>query len=147
MGFYNPVDMPTAIDKYCESTGQESPQVIGEYVSTILEGLAFKYRMVLDQLLEVSGKKIRKIHIIGGGAQNRLLCQYTANVTGLPVIAGPIEGTAAGNLLMQAMALGYLNSLTEIREVIRNSFDTEIYKPQQTEEWNSAYEKFLQFCK
>ncbi len=146
-GFYNPEDMAGEIDSYCVKTGQEPPEIIGEYVRTILEGLAFKYRYVLDQLNEISGKTIRKIHIIGGGAQNKLLCQFTANVTGLPVIAGPVEGTAAGNILMQAMALGHLNSLFEIREVVRNSFQTKIYKPEQTEKWNTAYLKFLKFLK
>ena len=147
MGFYNPVDMPLAIDDYCQKTGQEPPQAIGEYVRTILEGLAFKYRYVLDQLNEISGKTIRKIHIIGGGTQNKLLCQFTANVTGLPVISGPAEGTAAGNILMQAFALGYLKSLDEIREVVRNSFRLEIYEPRQVAEWEKAYGKFLQVMK
>ncbi len=147
MGFYNPVDMPLAIDEYCQKTGQESPQAIGEYVRTILEGLAFKYRFVLDQLNEISGKTIRKIHIIGGGTQNKLLCQFTANVTGLPVISGPAEGTAAGNLLMQAYALGYLKSLEEIREVVRNSFRLEMYEPRDIPEWEQAYKKFLQIMK
>ena len=147
MGFYNPIDMPLAIDEYCQKTGQESPQAIGEYVRTILEGLAFKYRFVLDQLNEISGKTIRKIHIIGGGTQNKLLCQFTANVTGLPVISGPAEGTAAGNLLMQAYALGYLKSLEEIREVVRNSFRLEMYEPRDIPEWEQAYKKFLQIMK
>lgn len=142
-GFYNPEDMPGEIDKYCQITDQESPQTIGEYVRTILEGLAFKYRLVLDQLNEVSEKTIRRIHVIGGGTQNKLLCQFTANVTGLQVIAGPIEGTAAGNILMQAMALEHLNSLTEIREVVRKSFQTKIYQPEHTEKWGTAYLKFL----
>ncbi|HYW95874.1 MAG TPA: rhamnulokinase family protein [Bacteroidales bacterium] len=142
MGFYNPIDMPLAIDEYCLKTGQEPPQSIGEYVRTILEGLAFKYRYVLDQLNEISGKKIRKIHIIGGGTQNKLLCQFTSNVTGLPVIAGPAEGTAAGNILMQAYAMGYLKSLDEIREVVRNSFPLEIYEPRDVEDWEKAYGRF-----
>ncbi len=147
MGFYNPIDMPNEIDNYCLKTDQEAPETIGEYVRTILEGLAFKYRYVLDQLNEISGKNIRKIHIIGGGAQNKLLCQFTSNLTGLPVIAGPIEGTAAGNILMQAMAMKHLNSLTEIRDVVRNSFETKVYKPEYTEQWNTAYVKFLEYLK
>lgn len=138
-GFYNPLDMPAAIDHYCTETNQESPETVGEYVRTIMEGLAFKYRLVLDQLKEVTGKKINKIHIIGGGSQNKLLCQYTANVTGLKVITGPTEGTAAGNLLIQASSLGFLSSLEQIREVVRNSFEFEVYKPDKTEEWNSAF--------
>ncbi len=143
MGFYNPLDMPLAIDEYCQKTGQESPQSIGEYVRTILEGLAFKYRFVLEQLYEISGKTIRKIHIIGGGTQNATLCQFTANATGLPVVSGPAEGTAAGNILMQAYALGYLKSLDEIREVVRNSFRLEMYVPKDVPEWEQAYTNFL----
>ncbi|MGC9343883.1 MAG: rhamnulokinase, partial [Bacteroidales bacterium] len=141
-GFYNPVDMPAEIDNYCTSIMQESPETVGEYVRTILEGLAFKYRYVLDQLREINVKKINRIHIIGGGSKNKLLCQYTANVTGLKVITGPAEGTAAGNLLMQAKAMGHLESLAEIREVAKNSFEFETYKPEKTDEWNSAYMKW-----
>jgi rhamnulokinase len=141
-GFYNPVDMPSEIDNYCTSTMQESPETVGEYVRTILEGLAFKYRFVLDQLREINVKKINRIHIIGGGSKNKVLCQYTANVTGLKVITGPAEGTAAGNVLMQAKALGYLESLYDIREVVKNSFEFETYKPERTDEWNSAYLKW-----
>ncbi len=141
-GFYNPEDMPAEIDNYCAATMQDSPETVGEYVRTILEGLAFKYRLVLDQLREISGKKINKIHIIGGGAKNKLLCQFTANVTGLKIITGPYEGTAAGNLLIQAKALGILDSLDQIREVVMNSFELEVYKPGKTEEWNTAYLKW-----
>ncbi len=143
MGFYNPADMPFAIDEYCMKTWQEVPQNIGEYVRLILESLAFKYRMTLDQLKEVTGKPINRIHIIGGGSLNKTLCQFTANATGLKIIAGPAEGTAAGNLLMQAKALGYIKDLKEIRQVVRNSFSFVEYYPQDTLEWNKAYKKFL----
>jgi len=146
MGFYNPSDMPAAIDEFCINTRQEVPQNIGEYVRLILESLAFKYRMTLDQLKEVTGKQINRIHIIGGGAQNAYLCQFTANAAGLSVIAGPAEGTAAGNLLMQAKALGYLKDLKEIRQVVRNSFNFVEYYPNETQEWNNAYKKFQQIC-
>ncbi len=142
MGFYNPADMPLEIDDYCTKTLQEPPQNIGEYVRIILEGLAFKYRMTLDQLKELTGKNINCIHIIGGGSQNKTLCQYTANVTGVKVIAGPAEGTAVGNLLMQAKALGYLKDLKEIRTVVRNSFRLAEYTPKETKEWDAAYQKF-----
>ncbi len=147
MLFYNPENMPLAIDEYCEKTGQESPSMVGEYVRAILEGLAFKYRLVLEQLREVSGKTIDKIHIIGGGTQNKLLCQFTSNATGIPVIAGPAEGTAAGNLLMQAIGMGYLRSLEEARKVVRNSFNLDNYLPMDTEEWNTAYQKFRETTK
>jgi rhamnulokinase len=142
MGFYNPVDMPNAIDEYCMKTHQQVPQNIGEYVRLILESLAFKYRMTLDQLREVTGKTINRIHIIGGGAQNKFLCQFTANATGLKVIAGPSEGTAAGNLLMQAKALGYLKDLKEARKVVRNSFNFVEYEPMNVPDWEVAYKNF-----
>lgn len=142
MGFYNPTDMPAAIDDYCELTSQQAPESIGEYVRAILESLAFKYRLILDQLKEITGRNINKIHIIGGGTQNKLLCQFTANVTGIKVIAGPSEGTAAGNLLMQALALGYLKSIEEIRMVVNNSFSFSTYLPEDTNDWERAYERF-----
>jgi rhamnulokinase len=143
MGFYNPVDMPSAIDDFCLKTQQEAPQNIGEYVQIILESLAFKYRMTLDQLREVTRKPVKRIHIIGGGSQNTFLCQFTANATGLDVVAGPAEGTAAGNILMQAKALGYLKGLKEIRKVVKDSFSVVEYYPMETNEWDMAYRKFL----
>lgn len=145
MGFYNPEDMPSAINDFCQFTSQPAPESIGEYVLTILEGLALKYRYVMDQLVEVTGRKINRIHIIGGGTQNKLLCQFTANATGLEVIAGPAEGTAAGNLLMQAFSLGYLKSLEEIRMVVNNSFSFNTYYPVNTGQWEQAYARFLKF--
>ncbi|MBP5612266.1 MAG: rhamnulokinase, partial [Bacteroidales bacterium] len=107
------------------------------------ESLAMKYRYVLDQLRNVSPHPIDKLHVIGGGARNLQLCQYTANVIGIPVIAGPTECTAMGNLLVQAMGLGYLKSLAEIREVVRNSVKTTTFIPKDTEIWYAAYQKFL----
>ncbi len=144
MGFYNPLDMPSAIDEYCQMTHQQAPQNIGEYVRIILESLAFKYRLTLDQLRELTGKPINRIHIIGGGGQNKFLCQFTANATGLKVIAGPSEGTATGNILMQAKALGYLKNLPEIRQVVKSSFHFEEYYPEETNDWEIAYGKFQQ---
>lgn len=142
--FYNPENMPAAIDEYCIQTGQEPPETVGEYVRTIVEALALKYKMVLDQLVETSGKKIKRIHITGGGTQNKMLCQFTANVTGLQVIAGPAEGTAIGNILVQAKAMGLINKLSEMREIVRNSFSTENYKPEDTLSWKKAYKRFLE---
>ncbi len=141
-GFYNPEDMPAAIDGFCEQTGQPKPQSKGAYVRCIFEGLALKYRMVLDQIHEVTGNDPDTIHIIGGGTKNELLCQFTADATGKPVVAGPAEGTAVGNLLMQAMAGGYLDSMAAMREVVVNTFEVSNYYPTNTEEWNKAYERF-----
>jgi rhamnulokinase len=146
-GFYNPLDMPAAIETFCRHSGQVSPKGIGQIARTVLEGLALKYRMVLDQLELVSNRKINVIHIIGGGSQNKLLCQFAANATGRKVITGPVEATGTGNLLMQAVGLGYLNGLEEVRAVVKNSFDLIKYKPKERELWENAYENFQKIAK
>ncbi len=145
--FFNPPDMPAAIDDYCRLTSQNKPGSRGEYVRVILESLALKYRYVLDQLREVSGRQINTIHIIGGGTRNKMLCQFTANATGRKVVTGPAEGTAAGNILMQAMACGQVGSLEEIRSIVKNSFDPEYYHPEDAREWDRAYKNFLKLVK
>jgi len=144
MKFYNPVNMVKEISAFCKMTGQPEPITHGQFVRIILEGLAFKYRMVLDQLREVSGKKLEKIHIIGGGTQNELLSQFTANATGVPVVTGPAEATAIGNLMVQAMAKGHVSNLDEIRKVIRNSFDLKTFLPENQSEWEKTYQRFLE---
>ncbi|MCF8226969.1 MAG: rhamnulokinase [Bacteroidales bacterium] len=146
-GFYNPLDMPAAIDTFCRQTGQSSPGSKGTMARTILEGLALKYRMVLDQLVLVTGRKINVIHIIGGGTQNQLLCQFTANATGKKVIAGPVEATGTGNILMQAIGLRYLRDLDDARQVVKNSFDLEEYYPDDQDLWEDAYNKFQKIAK
>jgi rhamnulokinase len=90
---------------------------------------------------------VDNIHIIGGGAQNQLLCQFTADATGIPVIAGPTEATAIGNIMVQALTLGYVESLAEMRDVIRHSFQTPRYEPQNTQNWDAQYERFLNLLK
>lgn len=142
MEFYNPPDMLLAIVDFCKRTSQPPPENTGQFVRAILEGLAFKYRMVLDQLREVSGKKLEKLHIIGGGAQNELLSQFSANATGIPVITGPSEATAVGNLMVQAMAMGHVKDLNEIRAVIRNSFDLKTFMPGEQHAWEEAYQQY-----
>jgi rhamnulokinase len=141
-GFFNPVSMPAAIRTYCERTGQPLPSAHGEFVRCILESLALKYRATLDQLQRLTGRRINRIHIIGGGAQNSVLCQYAANATGATVIAGPVEATAIGNIMVQALATGRVASLKEIRDIVRQSFDPVTYKPVDTEVWDSAYERY-----
>lgn len=141
--FFNPPDMITAIDDFCNQSSQEKPGSVGGYVRAVLESLALKYRLVLDQLIETSGKQINTIHIIGGGTRNKLLCQFTANATGKKVIAGPAEGTAAGNILMQSIAHGHAGSLEEVRRIVKNSFELDYYLPGDTQMWDSAYQKFL----
>ncbi len=140
--FMNPENMVEAIQGYCSRTGQQVPETPGQIVRCIFESLALKYRHTIELLKRVSPHPIEKLHVIGGGSKNAYLCQFTANAIGMPVIAGPAEGTAMGNLLVQAMALGYLNSLADIRKVVCNSVETETYLPQQTAEWDKAYGQF-----
>ncbi len=146
-GFYNPLDMPAAIDTFCRQSGQQSPRDVGPIARTVLESLALKYRMVLEQLELVTGRKLNTIHVIGGGTRNELLCQFTANATGRPVITGPVEATGTGNILMQALGLGYLKDLVHVREVVKNSFDLARYEPMDTLAWDEAYRKFLTIAK
>ena len=140
--FLNPGDMPAAIAAFCAKTGQPEPETHGEIIRTIFESLSLKYRLTLDSIREVSMGEIEKIHIIGGGANNELLCQYAANATNLQVYAGPTEATAIGNIMMQAKALGAVSSLGEIRQMVFNSFETKIFYPQDANSWNAEYQRF-----
>ncbi|MFC2156201.1 rhamnulokinase family protein [Acidobacteriota bacterium] len=141
-GFLNPEEMTEAISRYCRLTHQPLPESRGEIVRCILESLAFKYRYVLDELREVSDKPIEKIHIIGGGGKNSLLCQFTAEATGLPVFSGPIEATAVGNLMVQARFSGEVKDWEEMRRIISRSFDIEEYRPKTGELWDNVYSRF-----
>lgn len=142
----NPANMPEAISSLAEKAKQPALDNPGEFSRCIFESLAFRYQQTLEELKQISDKDIRKIHIIGGGSQNELLCQFTANATGLPVVAGPAEGTALGNIMVQAMAQGKIKSLAEIRRIIRNSFEFKKYVPENTAEWDRNYSRFLDVC-
>ncbi|HKK61465.1 MAG TPA: rhamnulokinase family protein [Bacteroidales bacterium] len=146
-GFYNPLEMPVTIDTFCRQSGQIMPDNKGSVARTIFESLAMKYRMVADQLELVTGRNINVIHIIGGGAKNKLLSQFTANATGRKVITGPDEATAIGNILMQAIGLGKIENLNEARQVVRNSFQLEEFEPEDEGQWKTAYEKFKKIAK
>jgi sugar (pentulose or hexulose) kinase len=141
--FIKPGSMSGAIADYCRSNGQHVPQSIGEFVRIILESLALAYRHTLCLLEEISGRKITQINIVGGGSQNQALCQFTADVTGLPVYAGPVEATAIGNILVQAMAQGKIKSQKELREIVKNSFPLASYEPHHTPYWDDMYDHFL----
>ncbi len=145
--FFHPGDMPSRIQRFCEETNQRVPRTKGQIIRVALESIALKYRLVLERLEELSGKHLDPLHIIGGGTQNRLLNQLTANATGRTVIAGPVEATAIGNILMQAIGMKHLGSLAEAREVVRVSFEPEFYEPKQTEDWNSAYVRLQKVMK
>lgn len=141
--FLPPGDMPDRIIDYCKRTGQTLPSDVGEILRCTLESLALKYRWVLEKLEVVRGKAIDVIHIVGGGAQNGTLCQFTADAAGTPVIAGPIEATAIGNIAVQAIACGSIGSISEAREVVRRSFSVSLYEPQNSPGWDEAYGRFL----
>lgn len=140
--FFHPKSMPEAIRMFCTETAQAHPRTHAEFVRCILESLALKYRSTLDKLQTLTGRRISKVHIIGGGAQNKLLCQYAADAMGATVVAGPVEATAIGNILLQARAAGRVGSLAEIRNIVRRSFSPTSYQPQQTDRWSSAYERY-----
>jgi rhamnulokinase len=140
--FLNPPDMPEAIRAYCHRTGQSPPATQAGFVRSILESLALKYRAVIDEIRDVTGRTIGRIHVIGGGSRNRLLCQFTSDATGLPVVAGPAEATAIGNLLVQAMALGELNSLDGLRRIVADSFELHRFEPRGDRAWADAYGRF-----
>jgi rhamnulokinase len=142
--FLKPGDMPARILAYCARTHQPAPVGKGEMVRCILESLALKYRNVLEYLQKVLGRQLGVIHIVGGGTQNRLLSQFSADATGRQVITGPVEATATGNLLMQALALGHIRSLAEGRELVRRSFTLETFEPSSGRAaWDEAYERML----
>jgi len=141
--FLAPGDMPSRINKCLSETGQQATQDKGQMVRLVLESLALKYRSVLNAIEDVTGKHIEVLHIVGGGIQNELLCQFTADATGRKVVTGPIEATASGNILMQARATGQLKSIDEARQVVRNSFDLKEYQPQDPDLWDRQYNTFV----
>jgi rhamnulokinase len=140
--FLAPGQMVARIAAYCRSTGQAVPETAGEFARTILEGLALRYRQVLEGLESAAGRKIKVIHIVGGGSRNQLLNQLVADATGRLVVAGPAEGTAAGNILVQAIGSGALSGLAEARSVLRNSSSLSLVEPKPAAGWDDAYNKF-----
>jgi rhamnulokinase len=145
--FLAPGDMPARIAEYCERTGQTAPEGTGAVIRCILESLALKYRYVLELTERLSEQSFGGLHMVGGGIQNTLLCQWTANAIGKPVWAGPIEGSAIGNMIVQWIASGKLADIWEARKVIRDSFPIEVYEPEQGDEWERAYRLFLEKIK
>jgi|YNPBryunderm2012_1023409.scaffolds.fasta_scaffold01099_7 rhamnulokinase len=142
--FLNPENMVEAINRFAEKTGQKKPEEIGITVRAILESLAFKYRLVVEELSQVTGLELKRIHLIGGGAKNHLLNQFTAEATGLTVLAGPEEATSAGNVLVQALAAGILKNQEEIRTIVRNSFEIKKFQPEESQLWEARYADFLE---
>jgi rhamnulokinase len=144
-GFLHPESMPEAIAGYCRRTSQPEPDGPAAITRAILESLAFKYRVVLDALEELTGTPITEVQIVGGGALNRLLNQFTADATGRRVIAGPVEATALGNIAMQMLATGAVPSLAEARRIIEHSFPAERFEPSAADQWNAHYRRFQDY--
>lgn len=140
--FTAPKDMPAAIRDYCSRTGQPVPETEGAVIRCALESLALRYRMVLGYLEELVGGRLDTIHIVGGGTQNRLLNQMAADACNRRVVAGPVEATAIGNVMMQAVASGAVASIAQAREVIKTSFPVQSYAPKHPAFWNEPYERF-----
>ena len=140
--FSNPSSMTAAIREYCSRTGQTAPETPADYCRCIFRSLAFRYRQVVEILETMCDFPIRKLHVIGGGSQNRYLMQYAANALNMPVICGPVEGTALGNVLMQLKASGAVDTLTRMREISGASVNLVTYLPEDAEKWNTEYERY-----
>lgn len=144
--FQTPGNMPKRIKEYCKRTGQAVPETKGDVVRCIAQSLAFRYRYTVEGMEAVTGKKYDVIHIVGGGIKDKMICQFTANATKRTVEAGPIEATSIGNVLVQTMAMGGVKDLNEARKIVKNSFDIAKYEPQDSAQWDAAYEKWKEIC-
>lgn len=142
--FLNPGDMPAAIAASCQRSGQPAPSSVGEVVRCCLESLALRYRWVIGALEKLLDHQFTTIRVVGGGSQNRLLCQWTADACGKPVVAGPVEATALGNIVVQAIATGHLSDLAAGRRAVAASVDQETFTPRADAGWDAAFERFVQ---
>jgi rhamnulokinase len=141
--YFAPGDMPARVQAACRETSQPVPESVGEIVRCALESLALEYRWVAERLDDLSGRFLPTIHIIGGGAQNTLLNTFTANATGRRVVAGPVEATTLGNVLVQAVAAGHLSTISEGRTLVRRSFPVTTFEPDLSPDWEGAYQRYL----
>ena len=140
--FQTPGNMPKRIREYCEKTGQKVPQTEGEIIRCIAQSLAFKYRQTVEGMEDVTGNKYSVINIVGGGIKDKTICQFTANATKRTVSAGPVEATSIGNIIVQGIGTGAIESLAEGRKIVKNSFDIATYEPQDSDSWDKAYEQW-----
>ncbi|WP_373232302.1 rhamnulokinase family protein [Cohnella sp.] len=143
--FFAPASMVDKIREFCGETGQPIPQTEGEVIRCILESLALRYRQALEQAEKLTDTRYGGLHMVGGGTQNRLLCQFTANALGRSVWAGPVEASAIGNMLLQLVALGQCANLQEARKLVARSFPIDAYEPEGDKNWAAAYETFMGF--
>jgi rhamnulokinase len=142
--FLAPENMVSQIVQFCRRTHQPAPKTEGAFVRCALESLALLYRRTLLQIERLTGRKIERLHVVGGGSNNDLLNQFTANAVGIPVLAGPAEATACGNILVQAIAMGHLESLNAAREIVRNSHTLRRFDPQDSALWHRTFARFEQ---
>ncbi|MCL4262920.1 MAG: rhamnulokinase [Anaerolineae bacterium] len=140
--FLPPGDHREYIRQFCLATNQTPPATVGATVRCILESLALTYRDALQKLQAVSGRPVQMIHIVGGGSQNRLLNQMTANAAGIPVMAGPVEASVFGNAIVQLIALGELRDLREARQMMAEMVQSQVYEPEETAVWTDAYHQY-----
>jgi rhamnulokinase len=145
--FINPAHMPRQIQLYCRQTGQPVPESESEILRCIVDSLALRYRFVLERIEGLTQKRFAGLHVVGGGAQHRTLCQCTANALARPVWAGPQEATALGNLLVQYISSGYMKDLHHARRVVRDSFAITTYEPEDIGQWESAYARFCEITR
>lgn len=144
--FANPTSMTEAIAEYCRRTSQPVPETIGQYVRCIFESLALRYRQVIEMLKSLSPHPINRLYVIGGGARNEMLNRFTANATGITVETGSPESTAIGNVMVQARHAGIVDSVRDMRQMIRGSLtDSHRYEPCDSEKWDTAYEQFIKY--
>ena len=140
--FLPPGDMPARLAAFASRTGQPIPADEGAFVRCALESLALKYRWTIRRLEQILGSTIRAVHVVGGGSRNALLCQFAADACAIPVHAGPIEATAAGNVLLQAMARRRIGTLADARAIVAASFPVDVYEPRDVAAWEDAYGRF-----
>ena len=141
--FFGGGDMVRKVQEYCRQVGEPVPETVGQVARAIYESLALKYRWALERLEEIKGEHIEQLNIVGGGCNNKMLDQMAADATNRKVVTGPVEGAALGNLLMQAKALGLLNTMDEVRQVVRNTENVNEFTPNHTPEWEAAYQRLL----
>lgn len=142
--FQSPGDMPAAIQEFCRRSGQPVPDTVGQIARAAIESVALKCRWVLAGLEKLTGSRLETIHIVGGGTQDRTLCQATADACGRLVLAGPVEATALGNVIVQTIASGTVSTIAEGRDLVRRSFPLDRYEPRNTTLWSDAYGRFVQ---
>lgn len=140
-------NIPERVREYCRSTGQPVPESVGEVMRCIYESLALKYRLAFDEIRECTGKEYKKIHLVGGGTKDGMLCRMTAAACDRDVVAGPIEATAYGNIAMQLIADGAIPDIKTARRIIAKSDNVKLYSPENTEEWEKAYKRYLEIIR